>query len=240
MEKSECLFLVSSAIHTKWGVYSTEERLQQTIDTCKSIKERAPADVILLDGGEKVLSDEEQKILEPHLDMMFSFSEHEITKQIQQIKNWDVVKNMIEILMFGLTFEYTLQQQIPAVDKYKRIFKMSGRYKLNDDFNYDTHYNATDKVIIRGPYTSQFPPDITGGATLQYMSRLWSFDSKLLSKISEMYKKMYADMNDRLNAGGYIDIEHLLFKHLDPDLVQKIEKIGIEGNIAPNGKEISD
>lgn len=240
MEKSECLFLVSSAIYTQWGVYSKEERLQQTIETCKSIKERAPADVIVLDGGEQVLTKEDQELLSPHVEAIFSFSDHETVKRIHQVQNWDIVKNMNEILMFGITFEYTLKEQIPAMEKYKRIFKMSGRYKLNDEFNYDTHYNATDKIVIRGPYSSQFPPHVTGGTTEQYMSRLWSFDAKLLPYISGVYKTMFADMSDRVAANGYIDIEHLLFKHLNPDLIQRIEKIGVEGNIAPNGQGVSD
>jgi hypothetical protein len=47
-------------------------------------------------------------------------------------------------------------------------------------------------------------------------------------------------MNMILNSGGYIDIEHLLFVHLDPSKIQKIAKIGIEGNIAPNGNGISE
>ena len=100
--------------------------------------------------------------------------------------------------------------------------------------------NAEGKIIIKGPYTSQFAPEITGDAKLQYMSRLWSFDSKLTPYISEVYKNMFQNIVERLNAKGYIDIEHLLFKHLDPTIVQNIDKIGICGNIAPNGAFVEE
>jgi hypothetical protein len=72
------------------------------------------------------------------------------------------------------------------------------------------------------------------------MSRLWSFDSELLPEIAQVYRNMFANMNSVLNAGGYIDIEHLLFSHLREELIQKISKIGVEGNIAPNGNGVSD
>jgi len=236
-KQNESLFVVSSAIHAKFGVYSTEERLEQTISTCKSIREKAPVDIILLDGGSENLSLDEQNKLKDYIDAFYSFSDGESIKEIQRMDNWDIVKNMIEIIMFGSFFD---QKQEELSKKYSRIFKMSGRYRLNDDFNYDTHYNATDKIIIRGPYTSQFTSEITGGVTLQYMSRLWSFDAKLTPYISETYKKMFAHMVDRINSRGYIDIEHLLFAHLEQDKIQHIEKIGVEGNIAPNGRGISE
>ena len=232
------LFLVSSAIHTNHGIYNTEQRLEQTINTLKSIKERCDADIVLLDGGLKSPTDEERKVLEEYTKSIVSFSDAPSVKDILAIPSQDIVKNMAEIVMFGSTF-----QDIGVsgeYKKYKRIFKMSGRYVLNDNFNYQTHIDAKDKIIIRGPFTSQFTSSQTGGVIFQYMSRLWSFDSEMLPNIAEAYGRMFKDMNMVLTGGGYIDIEHLLFVHLDPSKIQKIAKIGIEGNIAPNGNGISE
>jgi hypothetical protein len=232
------LFLVSSAIHTNHGIYNTEQRLEQTINTLKSIRQRCDVDIILLDGGLKAPSDEERKVLEEYTDSIVSFSDAPSMKDILAIPSQDIVKNMAEIVMFGSTF-----QDIGAsgeYKKYKRIFKMSGRYLLNDNFNYQTHIDAKDKIIIRGPYTSQFTSAQTGGVIFQYMSRLWSFDAALLPDIAQAYARMFKDMNMVLTSGGYIDIEHLLFTHLDPSRIQKIAKIGVEGNIAPNGTGISE
>jgi hypothetical protein len=219
-------------------VYSPEQRLEQTINTLKSIKERCDADIVLLDGGLKSPTDEERKVLEEYTKGIVSFSDAPSIKDILAIPSQDIVKNLAEIVMFGSTF-----QDIGVsgdYKKYKRIFKMSGRYVLNDNFNYQTHIDAKDKIIIRGPFTSQFTSSQTGGVIFQYMSRLWSFDSEMLPNIAEAYGRMFKDMNMILNGGGYIDIEHLLFVHLDPSKIQKIAKIGIEGNIAPNGNGISE
>jgi hypothetical protein len=232
------LFLVSSAIHTNHGIYNDEQRLEQTIDTLKSIKQRCDVDIVLLDGGLKAPTEDEQKLLGEYTKGIISFSDAPSMKDILVIPSQDIVKNMAEIVMFGSTF-----QDIGVAGeykKYKRIFKMSGRYVLNDNFNYQTHIDAKDKIIIRGPYTSQFTSAQTGGVIFQYMSRLWSFDSELLPDIAEAYGRMFGDMNRVLTQGGYIDIEHLLFTHLDPSRIQKIAKIGVEGNIAPNGMRISE
>jgi hypothetical protein len=234
---NDSVFVVSSAIHAKFGVYSTEERLNQTIETCKSIRSRVPADIIVLDGGISNLNEDEKEKLKEHITLYYSFSESQDIKEIQKISNWDIVKNSIEIIMFGSFFDGSKDA---LMSKYKRIFKISGRYTLTDSFNYEEHMNAKDKIVIRGPYTSQFEEHVTGGVTLQYMSRLWSFDSSLVPYVSEKYEKMYKNFIDRLNASGYIDIEHLLYAHLDVDKIHHISKIGISGNIAPNGHYVEE
>jgi len=237
-QKSESVFLVSSAIHAKHGIYDTETRFKQTIETCKSIRERCDAKIIILDGGHEDLTSKEKAELVDYIDEFFTFSEEDVVKQIQNVPNHDIVKNMIELVMFGSFYDSVCEQGWR--DKYKRIFKMSGRYTLNDTFNYQKHMDAKDKIIIRGPYTSQFNADITGGVTLQYMSRLWSFDAFLLPYIRDIYVDMFEQMNDRLAKGGYIDLEHLLFHNLDINLIENIGELGIDGNIAPNGARVSD
>jgi hypothetical protein len=237
-QKSESVFLVSSAIHAKHGVYDTKTRLEQTIETCKSIRNKCDAEIVVLDGGYKDITDEEREILSKYIDKFYSFADAENVTQIQQVPNHDIVKNMIEIIVFGSFFDKAVDDGWR--DKYKRIFKMSGRYTLNDDFSYDKHMNEVDKVVIRGPFTSQFNSQVTGGVSLQYMSRLWSFDAFLLPYVRDLYTDMFNHMTERLNAGGYIDIEHLLFHHIDPVLVSNIGKLGVEGNIAPNGMRVSD
>ena len=47
-------------------------------------------------------------------------------------------------------------------------------------------------------------------------------------------------MVERINNQGYIDIEHLMYHHLNPNLISIIQKIGIQGNIAPNGHGVKE
>jgi hypothetical protein len=226
------LFLVSSAINAKHGIYTPRERFLQTYESCKSIKDKCHnADIILIDGGLKPINNgQQEKLSKFDVEFMY-YGDHPRVKEIQQSNNHDIVKNLIEIYMFMDVLNG------PDFSQYSRIFKMSGRYTLNENFDIKKH---TGPIVIRGPYTSQFTPAITGGIELQYMSRLWSFDVSQHDYIAEAYKQMYEHMVRRLEEGGYVDIEHLLFHHLDKSLVVNIDQIGVTGNIAPNGYGVNE
>jgi hypothetical protein len=87
------LFIVTSAIHTKFGVYSVEDRLNQTIASLQSIKDKCNADIVVLDGGENSLSEEEKEKLKPYTNSIVEFCNDPLVKEIQQIQDdWDVVK----------------------------------------------------------------------------------------------------------------------------------------------------
>ena len=84
---SDGVFLVSSAIHAKHGVYDTQTRLEQTIETCKSIKNKCDADIIVLDGGYQDITEKERDILSPYINKFYSFADAENVQQLQQVPN---------------------------------------------------------------------------------------------------------------------------------------------------------
>jgi hypothetical protein len=45
---------------------------------------------------------------------------------------------------------------------------------------------------------------------------------------------------ERLAVGGYVDIEHVLAKFLNPEVVHEIQNMGVEGCIAPTGQAIKN
>ncbi len=239
MTNYESLFVLSSAIHTRFGVFDTETRLSQTLDTCKSIKKYAPnSRIALLESGAKQLeTDIIDKLKEYDVDV-YDYTNHPDVINITKVDNHDIVKNVVETLVFS---NFYMQQFDDNQESYQRIFKMSSRYVLNDDFDYNYHMNAKNKIVIKGPYTSQFDPKITGGATRQYMARLYSFDYSLLPYIMCVYQNSLDNMIERINNKGYIDIEHCLFKYIKSNFDNFTDKkIGIEGIIAPIGRHVSE
>lgn len=234
-------FLVTSALNTRFGVYKSAERLQQTIDTISSIKARCPtAHITLLEMAGLPLQDEQRDKLQPLVNVLIDFTDDETVKQIYKNDNWDIVKNLTEISCFGQTLK-----MISGHEAYKgidRFFKVSGRYLLNEDFKTKDYVTGKrkNKIVFSTRRISQFDPKLTGGVVQQYMSRCWSFPTSEIINISKMFEAMQLCMLDILQKGGYIDIEHLLFLYTDPGKVLEVKTIGVQGLLGPTGILVRD
>jgi len=234
-------FVMTSAVNSKFGVYSPAARLQQTLTTITSIKSYIPdAKIIVMECTGTPLTDSQSDLLEERSDLLIDYSEDaEVQAIYNSTDNWDIVKNSTEILCFGKTLRLCLEDG--DFDGCDRIHKMSGRYVLNSQFYptiplYEQH---TDRIIIGEKYKSQFPPGVTG-IDLQYMARLWSWPADITERIIKVYEDSLWYMADRVKQGGYADIEHVLYKFLPADLVTEIPVLGVEGSIAPNGQPIQN
>ena len=232
---------MTSAVNSKFGVYSPAARLQQTLTTITSIKSYIPdAKIIVMECTGTPLTDSQSDLLEERSDLLIDYSEDaEVQAIYNSTDNWDIVKNSTEILCFGKTLRLCLEDG--DFDGCDRIHKMSGRYVLNSQFAptmplYEQH---ADRIIIGEKYKSQFPPGVTG-VDLQYMARLWSWPADITERIIKVYEDSLYYMADRVKQGGYADIEHVLYKFLPADLVTEIPVLGVEGSIAPNGQPIQN
>lgn len=231
-------FIVTSAVNSKFGVYSPEERLAQTVITLQNIKFKIPdAKIIVMECAGTPVTAQQSQTLEDNCDLLIDFSNDSDVQAIYQSDNWDVVKNSTEIMCFGRTLR--ICKNDGDFNGYNRIHKMSGRYILNEDFNLDTYEEYRDKIIIGPKHQSQFPFHITG-IELQYMARLWSWPVEQLDSVIKVYDDSLAYIGQRVSEGGYADIEHVLYKFLPESLVQEIPLLGVEGFIAPNGVPIKN
>ena len=224
------LFLVTSAIYTSHGKCSTEERIDQTKETIKSIDTYAPGStIVLLDAGEKsvdidfgveLIDYTQKEIIREPLNYYLSNN--------KDLEPHIIIKSMLEIIMF----EDYLRNH--SLESYSRVFKLSGRYRLNSKFNYSKHLEAKNKVLILPPYYSQHLYNIQVSSSMfRYMTRCWSFDSSIISNILKTYSKMKRDIILASQTEKQGDIEHLLYKHLDKRLVEHINLMGVEGYWAP-------
>jgi hypothetical protein len=231
--------MVTSAINTKFGVYDTDTRLQQTLATVESIKKYAPgAKIILVECGAIPLTEAQETALNAEVNEIISYNDDEDVKAIFVSDNWDVVKNTTEVMCFKRALEHCLEYNL--FDDIERVFKISGRYRLNDNFDPARYVLAPDSIVTTHKHTSQFPHQVTL-VEYQYMSRLWSWPANITQRIiDEVYDAGLNYMASRLSQGGYCDIEHMLYKFLPQDLVLEVNKVGLEGNIGPNGAAVSD
>lgn len=228
-------FIITSALNTRFGVYSATDRFVQTVQTVRSIKQRVPDPyIILVEMAGEPITPEQKQQLQAHVNLIVDYSTNKTVQEIYKNPNWDVVKSTTEMLCFGATL-------LATADKLKdvdRIFKLSGRYELNNNFNLADHNN--DKIIFAQRKQSQFPPQVTNGQTEQFMSRLWSFPRTELAYIIATYPVMSTYMKHVVKNSGYIDIEHLLCKFIDPNKIIEVPVIGVKGHIGPNGVKVND
>ena len=124
------LFILTSALNTKFGVHSNEQRLQQTIDSVASIRRYCPeASVAVVEMGGIPSTVEQITTLENLVDYYYNFSLNEAVQGIfHSTENWDIVKNTTEVMIFGELLTQLTEAKIP--EQFDRIFKMSGRYQL--------------------------------------------------------------------------------------------------------------
>lgn len=233
-------FVVTSAINSKFGVFSPDERLKQTLDTITSIRAKIPtAKIFIMECCGTPLNDVQRTELAKACNVLIDFSKDPDVQAMYDNDNWDVVKNGTEIMCFGNAL--VMLRDAGEFKDVDRIHKMSGRYILNNMFDAET-YEQTEvktKFVIGPKYKSQFPIEVTT-VPLQYMARLWSWPIELLDDTIKVYNDSFLFFAERVSQGGYIDIEHVLYKFLPQDQVHEIQNLGVEGCIAPNGAAIKN
>jgi hypothetical protein len=234
------LFILTSALNTKFGVHNNEQRLQQTLDSIASIKKYAPgADILVVEMGGFPPSPDQIAMIKYDCNYYYNFSEDDSVQGIfHSTDNWDIVKNTTEVMVFGNLLKQLVAEDI--VSKYDRIFKMSGRYQLNQHFDPTYYESVPDRIVVLQRKSSQFPPQITGNRLFQYMSRLWSWPAADTDKILRAYEQGFLDMAQQIAQGGYFDIEHMLFDYLPAEQVTEIPRVGVQGLLGPNGTAIED
>lgn len=229
-------FVVTSAVNSKFGVYSSAARMQQTITTLQNVRAKIPnCKIVVMECAGTPLTDAQSELIEENCDLLLDFSRDTDVQAIYQSDNWDVVKNSTEIMCFGRTLR--MCQNDGDFAGLDRIHKMSGRYILNEEFNLSVYEKHKDRIIIGPKHQSQFPYEITG-IELQYMARLWSWPAQQTERIIQVYTDSLNYIGQRVSQGGYADIEHVLYKFLPEDLVTELPVLGVEGSIAPNGVAI--
>ena len=235
------LFVVTSAINSRFGVYKPEQRLAQTVDTITSIKKYVPdAGIAIMECTGVSPTSEQEATLRAHCDYYLDYTTDPAVQALyKSTDNWDVVKNGTEIMCFGRALEVLSNNNI--VENYDRVHKMSGRYLLNDSFDPGmyTMEQMRDQIVIGFNQISQFPFHVTM-VPRQYMARLWSWPAALHSEIIQVYKDSFEYFKERVDTGGYVDIEHVLYKFLNRSHLTEVEELGVEGTIAPNGVAIKN
>lgn len=233
------LFIVTSAVKTKFKVNSEEARLSQTLMTVRSILARVPdAMIVVIEASGIPLDEDIVKALEDEVHYLINFSGDPNVQYIHNNNdNADVVKNLTEMMCFYRGLQMLRDSDL--LTGVNRVYKMSGRYLLNKDFNISTHEQSPDKILLSNKYQTQFSEEYVG-IPYQYMSRLWSWPIKYNERIMVFYESAIKEFTDRIAIQKYADIEHLLYLLLPENLIQEVTPIGVSGKLGNSGIPVKD
>jgi len=231
------IFLVTSAIHGPGGMsgqLSSDQRIMQTVNTAISIRKHIPdAKIYLLEGGIMPLNIQIRQMFLMHYDDILDYSMSEFIQFAHRQR--DVNRQEITVIK-GPCESYMLREtcKILTTTLQDRIFKISGRYELSDEFNLQAH-NVPGKYVFKTKdeclpwYKDETKPNYS---PYQYKTRLYSFCGSLKDMAIVNYDKTMNGILDLYAKNDYIDIEHMTYLTINPSLIQEISPVGLTGSFA--------
>lgn len=223
------LFFINNALCVvSNSVYSDEERIIQTLQTIESIDKYCPDNAkYMFDSSPRKIPDEFISEIEKTGTIFFYCGDSANTLQ----SSLHGKRSIAECFSFIKFIDWFFEKKIVA----ERIYKISGRYKLNENFNLSCRPN--NNFVFSKRYPSWMSSLMKEHSKVDhlYKLRLWHMDFNLLNIFREELFKILIDC-----IQYDIDVEHSYFKHLNKYNVTEVDKIGVCGNIAPTGEYIDE
>lgn len=116
------------------SVYTKEERFEQTKKTILSIREKIPNNKILMIECSKLTADE-RRYFKEHVDFFVNIHDSGHVNLINRM--FTISKSLGEGTMTIVALRFIIENNI----RCDNFFKCSGRYWLNDNFDYELYNN---------------------------------------------------------------------------------------------------
>lgn len=224
------IFFINHALSVnQLSVYTDEQRFLQTLDTVKSIDTHCPNNI-------KYIFDSSPN--RPNIDYIQQLQKAGVTfvylggdDNVRKFSNLGI-RSIAETISFMMFLGWFKNQNVSA----KRIYKLSGRYQLNENFvlNDDRYDNAFVFSSSLSSWLSDQQQQIYGVNRL-YRLRLWHMSYSCLDLFMSKLPKILNDCS--MYA---MDVEHAYYKNLHMEKTVEVERIGVCGNIAPSGEYINE
>lgn len=210
--------------------YSYEERFQQTVETINSINKYCPNNKKYIFDCSPIIPNKEYITYFENNNVEFFY-----VGQDSEVKKNSTLgyKNIAETLGFIL-FLNKIKNIKP---ESQRIYKISGRYKINDNFILDNN-KFKDHFVFAKSQKSHLSNEMQQmiGISKYYSTRLFHMDSNYFNMFYEKLKLILEDCKNY----RFLDVEHAYFKYLNMLNVIEVEKIGVSGNVSPSGIYIEE
>lgn len=235
------LFLISSSINhfksDELSLYDNEKRFYQTMETIKSIKDKVDnVKICLFELSHEPINEDYKKGLSVEVDLYLDFH---MDPEIQNIyENLDrrtdlfmYGKSLLELVGLIKTLKYIGNNNY--FSDTTRVFKISGRYFLNDNFNIQDYKS----VFLDNKYVGQYLEyDGSEKNNTHYhvygnkgslVTALWSFDRYLFNEVIMTLKKSHEYLEKMLLYTNGNDIEHSIYHFMDKSKMINAKTLGV-------------
>ena len=196
------------------SIYTPIQRFEQTLDTINSIRTHIPNVIIVLfDNSEFPV--EQYSLLEKSVDHFLNVTSNEIVNEYTNNSAHKIYGEIVQTYELLTFIEKTLHYKM----NIQNVFKISGRYVLNEHFNYNKFDN--DDIILK--------QNMNVIDRKYYYTCFYKFHYKCFDKIYAAVQTVYDGMKE--NKYGHKDWEVLLPQLLEYD-IHEIETLGVTQNIA--------
>jgi len=219
----KALFVVTSCLVPAIGVFSPDERLKQTLETIDSIRKKAPNSFIILSDVSVEKLTEKHDELVSKVDLFLNLTGVDFLLHFTKLG----MKSQGECGMMYVVLDY-LQKNTEILEGVDRIFKITGRIQLDDDFSLDEYTGLNGKYVFKKRVPTWMNEPIHG-ATHIFDTRLWSLCTTLIGTHLEVLQKVILLL-------GPIDLEHAYFATVDKELVKEFDRVHCKGQVASTGE----
>ena len=219
---SESKFIITSTVATDFG---TGDRLAETLGTIESIRKRLDAKIYLIDSS---VADWDEKPVKEAVDVFLRVSDANTKNIIESGYGMPFVKSATEVYLMQIAMDLISHTS-------GRVYKISGRYRLNDSF----YEHTKQKFTFLAPKQTGIPLEKCHTKGM-LMTRLYSFPGEFRTYFSNVLVQVNRYLWKTYSTGGLTDIEHGLYAHLPHDLCCFMETIGVEGRIGHLNTEIRE
>lgn len=212
------LFIVTSALNSFRSVIPLEIRYEQTLETLESIRNKVPDSIIVLaESSPDPVPDHMLQVLSGKVDYLLINSN---VPDIMQLGKQGL-QSPAEAYSLFVTLDIIEKLNLSGVE---RVFKLTGRGVLTDDFHIEDH-KSSGKYLFKNRVESWMSKDIQLVDT-----RIFSFCQSLVPETKEMMKSI---VNLSLQTGR--DLEHCVFELLDKEKLEERSVMGFKCQISSTG-----
>jgi len=230
------IFCIISAIGNDYGIFSYQERLNQLKNTIESVRTYAPgSDIVIYDASEDPLPNEDLNLLKSLVNQVTVLNEDTYVKFLK-FNSKDPTPNKFEKKSIG-----EIQATIAFLEflkthpiKYKRVFKIAGRYNLNENFNLYNYESERRCVFVEKE---------NWYGKMVFPIRLWSFDYDQVDFLLHIFYNIQKHTYDLVTETKKFEIiEYTFTKFLEKFQVKCVEvkPIGLSGLSGLNASVINE